>query len=164
MALSNRINFRGGQSAPLGNYLYKDGVDNISVTGGLTGIGYTLINNASYSKSGTLSFDSDNIRVTSNSTWGNYEIFGASLPIDVTNINTLYFKYIENGVVKTATVDVRNATGNRYVFASVYRSSTYTVIFGLATNKSDCITTAQGYETHYDTSVNTIYVKEIQIA
>ena len=82
MALSNRVNARGGGEVPQGNYIYKQGRMIVPLDSNFTYTNYTFT---------PPQYNVNNI--FESSTQLNYTVgFGTSSPIDLSNVDTLYFK------------------------------------------------------------------------
>lgn len=169
MALSNRINFRGGQSQPLGKYLYKNGVDNVALTGGLTATGYTF--STGFNTNGVVSFDASNIAMTVPNTSSSSCIFGTTIKVDVTNLNSIVVKfYTTQNVNKTITLDVSAITGEHYMALGVWMAGTTAtdpVRIGLmiTDTKTNSWSSTSNRTTNADlNNTLSIYIDEIEVA
>ena len=96
MALSNRINFRGGQTS-LGKYLYKNGVDNVALTGGLSPSGYTF--DTGYTVGGTVRMDSNSIYIAPQTS--SVVIVGTTIPVNLANVNSIIYRYSVNDCISS---------------------------------------------------------------
>lgn len=114
MALSNRINFRGGQTS-LGKYLYKNGVDNVALTGGLSPSGYTF--DTGYTVGGTVRMDSNSIYIAPQTS--SVVIVGTTIPVNLANVNSIIYRYSVNGSVHQETLDVSSVNDSRYVWVAL---------------------------------------------
>lgn len=84
MALSNRINMRGGGGAPSGNYIFKNGQFIVPMSANqFSRSGYTMTMPSQDS--------SGNLILTTDSNY-NYSIAGTAYSIDLTDVNAITFK------------------------------------------------------------------------
>lgn len=166
MALSNRINFRGGQRQPLGNFLYKNGVDNVALTGGLSHTGYSFA--STYTERGLAVFNSNDIGLSIPNTAASSITIGSTIKIDFTAINSIIVNYIDsNGNDKVATLNTQALSGERFLAMSLTLTSNLIprLIIGCVNTKVDYNDYAQSV-TVIDASVNTLSlnIKSIQYA
>ena len=84
MALSNRVNLRGGGGEALSKIIFKDGVFNVPMSANqFTRSGYSMT---------MPSLDSDGNLIIATSNNSNYQIAGTAYSIDLTDIDAVVFK------------------------------------------------------------------------
>jgi len=163
MALSNRINFRGGQSQPLGNYLYKDGVDNIALTGGLNASGYSVQMGISLNGN-TASFNANDITLSADNVQYNGCILGTNIPVDVTNINFITMKCSYNNIEYVLNADVRSLAGFKYVgFGDEWEPAGVSIFIAVASDKASIVQNNEALGNIFATHANYVGLKVNEI-
>lgn len=112
---------RIGGGTPLGKYLYKDGVDNVALTGGLT-TQYTW--STSYTKTGSVVIGDSNIAMGVLDQYATYQIIGTTIKLNLTSLNSAIVKYHDTQGAKVCTVDLTQATGEGYFAVAMIRLNT----------------------------------------
>ena len=103
-----------GGSGLSSKFIYKDGVVNTALCGGLTGSGYTF--KSGYSVAGnTVTFNANNIVISASDWSNNTSIIGTVNTVNLTNVNTIIVTYIYGGVTRTITYSTSSLTGSYYI-------------------------------------------------
>ena len=133
------------KKSSLSNYIYKNGVVNPNLGGGLSRDGYSRgANNV-----GTVTFESTYIRFSNSYLQGN-TILGTVDKVDLTNFSKVKVKYKAGGTEYNSELNVSNISGSRYIFITLsgyYDAGSGTIamysILGIATSKT--IPTSEPY-------------------
>ena len=111
----------GGGSQPSQTFLYKNGVDNITLTGGLTLTGYSFA--TGYSPNGTVTFNDSNISMVTTTSSAYYTLVGTTIKVDFTNISSVIVKYhLSDNVSRTVTAECTGIRGSYYLSIINYQN------------------------------------------
>lgn len=121
MSLSNRINVRGGGTTA--KFLYKKGVDNVALTGGLTSAGWVL--NPSYANDNNVTFRDEYIEMWVTDAYTHYSVVGTSVKVNLSKYKSCVVNYRWSDNSKhTVAMDLTNVTQEGYIGLAVVRVNT----------------------------------------
>lgn len=145
-------------------YLYKEGDDNVALTGGLTTSGYSYMSGSTTVPANVV-VGANNISVKATTTSTN-ALIGTTILLDVTDLNSISVKYENNSVENTITLPCDTLTGSYYFNFGQNRSSNNENIFfaQLSSSKTNTYTNRVARIGAGNQSANTTYVKEIALA
>ncbi len=152
----------GGGGQPSQIFLYKNGVDNTTLTGGLTDSGFSW--HSSYTNGGVIEFNSDNIRVAVTNQGTRYKMFGTAAAVDLTRFKSIIVNYTCNNVEGTSSLDVTTLTGQYYiacVIDFVSNANAFTVI--AADTKVNMVQSSNMLRTGKSVDSSAVYVKSIEL-
>lgn len=152
----------GGGSQPSKIFLYKNGVDNITLTGGLTDSGFSW--HHSYTNGGVISFNSTDIMLAVTNQGSRYKMFGTATAIDLTRFKSVIVNYTCNNIDGTSSLDVTTLTGQYYIGCVVdYVNSAngFTVI--ASDTKVNMVESSNMLRVAKLIDTNTVYVKSIEL-
>ena len=107
-----------GSNAPSSKYIYKDGVVNTALSGGLTASGYTLKSNIGVN--GNASFNANDITITASFWSSNGYGLGTGIPVDLTRVNSVKLTYEYNNTSRTMVLNTSNLTGSYYLYFAIW--------------------------------------------
>jgi len=163
MAIGIKRNQYGG-GTELGKYLYKNGVDNVALTGGLT-TQYTW-NSAPYTKTGSVIVGDSNIAMGVLDQYATYQIIGTTIKLNLTSLNSAIVKYHDTQGAKVCTVDLTQATGEGYFAVAMVRLNTANktnVYAVLGSQKENIGLNVVASGNTGEINDRTIYIDEIQL-
>ena len=121
MAIGIIRNIGGGTVR--GKYLYKNGDDNVILTGGLTPTGWIL--NPSYTNDNNITFRDTNIEMWVLDTYTHYSMFGTSVKVDLSKYKSciVNYRWSDNSKHNVA-IDLTNVNQEGYIGLAISRLNT----------------------------------------
>ena len=118
-----QINQQGTVTPIEPTYLYKEGVDNTDLTGGLTTQDYTFDTGT---HSGTVTFDTTDIKMNT-ATANTKIIFGPTIPVNLSDYKSIIVKMhdysAQSPIEQLMTLDISSVTGSSYIGVTLYYSN-----------------------------------------